>query len=84
MLGNSDGYMRFQLEDVRVYAGDEQAFVTCVEVIDAADTRGRCSVLQDLLLMLVSCASCPGCCCTWCSSESSVVLGPQGGGDKRV
>ena len=42
MLANSDGYMRFQLEDVRVYAGDEQAFVTCVEVIDAADTRGRC------------------------------------------
>ena len=53
MLGNSDGYMRFQLEDVRVYAGDEQAFVTCVEVIDAADTRGRCfKVLQTPLLML--------------------------------
>ncbi len=44
MLGNSDGYMRFQLEDVRVYAGDEQALVTCVEVIDATDTRGRCSL----------------------------------------
>ena len=42
ILGNSNGYMRFQLEDVRVYAGDEQALVTCVEVIDATDTRGRC------------------------------------------
>lgn len=41
MLGNTDGFMRFKLEDVRVFAGDTEAFVTCVEVIDAADTRGR-------------------------------------------
>jgi len=45
MLGTSDGYMRFELEDVRVFAGDTEAVVTCVEVIDASDTRGRCAAL---------------------------------------
>jgi len=51
MLGTSDGYMRFELEDVRVFAGDTEAVVTCVEVIDASDTRGRCAALAYLILL---------------------------------
>ena len=34
--------MSISLEDVRVYAGDTVAYVTCVEVMDAGDSRGRC------------------------------------------
>lgn len=34
--------MSISLEDVRVYAGDTAAYVTCVEVMDAGDSRGRC------------------------------------------
>jgi hypothetical protein len=34
---------KVSLEDVRVYAGDTSGFVTCVEVIDADDSVGRCA-----------------------------------------
>lgn len=37
------GKMSITLEDVRVYAGDTLAYVTCVEVMDAGDSRGRCA-----------------------------------------
>ena len=33
--------IKISLEDVRIYAGDTDAFLTCVEVIDAANERGR-------------------------------------------
>lgn len=33
--------MSITLEDVRVYAGDSMAYVTCVEVIEVGDSRGR-------------------------------------------
>ena len=33
--------IKISLEDVRIYAGDNDAFLTCVEVIDAANERGR-------------------------------------------
>ncbi|EIE18660.1 hypothetical protein COCSUDRAFT_59969 [Coccomyxa subellipsoidea C-169] len=33
--------MTISLEDVRVYAGDAAAYVTCIEVMDAGDSRGR-------------------------------------------
>eukprot|EP00197_Chlamydomonas_leiostraca_P011393 CAMPEP_0202867756 /NCGR_PEP_ID=MMETSP1391-20130828/9606_1 /ASSEMBLY_ACC=CAM_ASM_000867 /TAXON_ID=1034604 /ORGANISM="Chlamydomonas leiostraca, Strain SAG 11-49" /LENGTH=211 /DNA_ID=CAMNT_0049547819 /DNA_START=20 /DNA_END=655 /DNA_ORIENTATION=+ len=32
---------RISLEDVRVYASDGQGYVTCVEVMDADDSKGR-------------------------------------------
>ncbi len=37
--------MTISLEDVRVYAGDAAAYVTCIEVMDAGDSRGRCAAL---------------------------------------
>ncbi len=37
----ASGRMNITLEDVRIYAGDNQALVTCVEAIDAGDSRGR-------------------------------------------
>lgn len=33
--------MTITLEDVRVHAGEDVAFVTCIEVVDAGDSRGR-------------------------------------------
>lgn len=33
--------MTITLEDVRVHAGEDMAFVTCIEVVDAGDSRGR-------------------------------------------
>ena len=30
-----------RLEDVRIYAADTTAFVTCIEVMDAGDSHGR-------------------------------------------
>eukprot|EP00887_Chlorella_sp_A99_P002915 scaffold6.g2915.t1 len=35
------GRMRIKLQDVRVYASDTDGFVTCVEVLEAAESRGR-------------------------------------------
>lgn len=35
--------MNINLEDVRVCARDGAAFVTCTEVMDAGDSRGRCA-----------------------------------------
>lgn len=35
------GRVRVALEDVRVAAGEEQAFVTCVEVVEADESTGR-------------------------------------------
>jgi translation initiation factor 2A len=32
---------QIQLEDVRIYATDTFGYVTCVEVIDADDSKGR-------------------------------------------
>jgi hypothetical protein len=32
---------RISLDDVRVFASDGHGFVTCVEVMDADDTKGR-------------------------------------------
>ena len=34
--------MDISLEDVRVCARDGAAFVTCVEIMEAGDSRGRC------------------------------------------
>ena len=36
------------LEDVRVYARDGTAFVTCTEIMEAGNSRGRC-VLECML-----------------------------------
>lgn len=33
---------RIDLEDVRVFATDNSGFVTCVEIVDADDSAGRC------------------------------------------
>ena len=33
---------RIDLEDVRVHAVDSYGFVTCIEVVDADDSTGRC------------------------------------------
>jgi hypothetical protein len=33
--------MSITLEDVRVYAGDGIAYVTCMEVMESGDNRGR-------------------------------------------
>lgn len=35
------GRMSISLEDVRVYAEENFGFVTCVEIVDAGDTKGR-------------------------------------------
>ena len=35
--------MKILLEDVRIYAGETDAFVTCIEVMEADETRGRCA-----------------------------------------
>ena len=35
--------MNINLEDVRVCAREGAAFVTCTEVMDAGDSRGRCA-----------------------------------------
>lgn len=35
------GRLRITLEDVRVYASDSHAFVTCVEVTESGEGRGR-------------------------------------------
>ena len=34
--------MDISVEDVRVYARDGAAFVTCTEVMEAGNSRGRC------------------------------------------
>ncbi len=34
--------MSISLEDVRIFVSDSMAFVTCIEVMDAGDSRGRC------------------------------------------
>ena len=36
------GAFKVKLEDVRVFARGEMGFVTCVEIIDADDSTGRC------------------------------------------
>ncbi len=33
--------MTITLEDVRVHVAEDMAFVTCIEVVDAGDSRGR-------------------------------------------
>ncbi len=38
--------MDISLEDVRVCARDGAAFVTCVEIMEAGDSRGRCNSPQ--------------------------------------
>ena len=40
--------MSIALEDLRVFVSDSMAFVTCVEVMDAGDSRGRCTCLRML------------------------------------
>ena len=35
--------MDISIEDVRVYARDFAAFVTCTEVMEAGNSRGRCA-----------------------------------------
>jgi translation initiation factor 2A len=35
------GRLRIALEDVRICAGESEAFVTCVEVVDASEEEGR-------------------------------------------
>ncbi|KAL4423514.1 hypothetical protein ABPG77_003647 [Micractinium sp. CCAP 211/92] len=35
------GRLRISVEDVRVFAGDSQAFVTCVEITESSEGRGR-------------------------------------------
>lgn len=42
--------MDINVEDVRVYARDGAAFVTCTEVMEAGNSRGRC-VLHRMLNM---------------------------------
>ena len=42
--------MDINVEDVRVYALDGAAFVTCTEVMEAGNSRGRC-VLHRMLNM---------------------------------
>lgn len=35
------GRMAISLQDVRIFATEAEGFVTCVEVLEAADSRGR-------------------------------------------
>ena len=37
----SSGRMKITTEDVRIFATESEGFVTCVEVMDAGDSRGR-------------------------------------------
>lgn len=34
--------MTISVEDVRIFVSDSMAYVTCIEVMDAGDSRGRC------------------------------------------
>jgi hypothetical protein len=36
--------MSIEVQDVCVYAADALAYVTCVEVMEAGDSRGRCAL----------------------------------------
>jgi len=36
------------LEDVRIYASDNHAYVTCIEIINADENKGRCVSLVGL------------------------------------
>ena len=38
-----EGGLDVRLEDVRIYAGERDAFVTCTEVMTSGDNSGRCA-----------------------------------------
>lgn len=39
-MGNA---ARLDIQDVRIHTWDRSAFVTCVEIIEQGDARGRCA-----------------------------------------
>lgn len=41
LAGAKRGMLKVSISDVRTVASDTQAFVTCLETVDAGDSRGR-------------------------------------------